>query len=523
MTQHENKLIVESSTKFDIELMKLWDLYTLGSPGVVGESAEINSAQGFLQRLAQKMQWTKRDRARAKTYMRSLITGANVLDSFVIVPIKLIVNSVERNILDSDGEEKIAWEGVKAYVDKVKAEGAKFFIIDGQNRLFESIVPFFNSEFALGEESLVFKDEKGNRSSISSLTYNQICEQFSTSGIDDYIKNIEVPVVSATSGDIEQLSNVLIWKNEGVSWDDWQKGITKNWYTKFRRQLSSVTCVDTGDEHSRNVFNRVTASKYSYDTNGHDLFTAELLIWMDSKRQMKDIETVKEYFQGVHVIKDSQVRKLKTYLKEMDQAYDNTTLTNTEIRNYVMLRYAIDTRSEFKTVNVPCWKVHKGVNFAGVFKVVNKNLMKTPRASFEEKDNYAVYSTDYGEKPVKVPGSYMHNNANTDQKDLEGRLCILFRVLTDEKGMLGTLKDDLWKDNTITNYDTSAMPSIEEVYIANPKDNKGNKIPISKLKSKNYDRGHIKTSPRNRGGLNSSVQLENVRENRQTGNDAKIV
>ena len=102
MTQHENKLIVESSTKFDIELMKLWDLYTLGSPGVVGESAEINSAQGFLQRLAQKMQWTKRDRARAKTYMRSLITGANVLDSFVIVPIKLIVNSVERNILDSD-------------------------------------------------------------------------------------------------------------------------------------------------------------------------------------------------------------------------------------------------------------------------------------------------------------------------------------------------------------------------------------------------------------------------------------
>ena len=116
-------------------------------------------------------------------------------------------------MIDADVEALKAWNTVSKYIEERISRGAKYFIIDGQNRLNESIVPFFDSKFALPEEAIVFvnKDKK-TRENIANKKFEVLDKD-----IQDYIKNIEIPLVIANAGDIEQFSDTLIWKNEGIA------------------------------------------------------------------------------------------------------------------------------------------------------------------------------------------------------------------------------------------------------------------------------------------------------------------
>ena len=112
-----------------------------------------------MQRLAQKEEWNRSQKRRAKAYMRSLVKGSGLLDAFVVVPCNLILNSVMKNIVDAEGEELLAWKTVRTYIQDRVEKGAKFFIIDGQNRLNEAIVPFFDSLLTFDDEALVFSGD----------------------------------------------------------------------------------------------------------------------------------------------------------------------------------------------------------------------------------------------------------------------------------------------------------------------------------------------------------------------------
>ena len=161
----------------------------------------------------------------------------------------------------------------------------------------------------------------------------------------------------------------LFGKMKVLQWDDWQKQITDKWYTKFRRQLSSIASKDEGDSFSIAALERISGAKYMYDVNGLDLIVAELFAWMmHTQVQPTKIDDLNSYFLGINVITETQVKSLKKYLKEFDSAYDLKKITNVELRNYVMLRYVIDNPSkDFKTLDVPPWKIQKGADFASIY------------------------------------------------------------------------------------------------------------------------------------------------------------
>lgn len=506
--------IVENGTQFNIATMTLKNLYEMGSTGVSGEEAEINSAGGFLQRLAQKEEWNRHEKRRAKAYMRSLVKGSGLLDSFVVVPADLLLASVKNNMIDASDEAKIAWKQVEKYIVTRMEKGAKYFIIDGQNRLNESIVPFFNNEFPFGsDEALVFTGDDGTRINVAGKKYEDLPD-----GIKEYIDNIAIPFVTATQGEIQQFSDALIWKNEGIAWDDWQKVITENWYTKFRRQVSEIASKDEGDISCIGAFERISGAKFAYDVNGYDLIAAQLLIWMAVKVQPSKIEDFYSFFSGINKVSGKQVGALKKYLKEFDRHYDKKQITNTELRNYVMLRYAIDNPKEFEKIAVPNWIVKKGVNFAAIFKLLNTTLIKTPE-TYGEVESYNIFTMKGGATTKsKKPGSYVYYNSESKPEFLTNRLVILFNVLTNAHGKTpDTILDPLWKENTVVTYDTSKMPSMEEVYINNPVDSRGNAVPVSTVKSANFDRGH--KIARSKGGSNEDLVLQPIRDNRQLQED----
>jgi len=505
---------VENGTKFNIETMPLKTLYEMGSKGIEGEEAEINSASGFLQRLAQKEEWNRHDKRRAKAYLRSLVKGSGLLDSFVVVPAELLLESVKNNMIDASEEATIAWKQVEKYITTKMEKGARYFIIDGQNRLNESIVPFFDNKVPFGsDEALVFVNDDGTRLNVAGKKYKELSE-----GIQEYIDNIQVPLVTATQGEIQQFSNALIWKNEGIAWDDWQKAITENWYTKFRKQVSEIASKDEGNAYCLAAFQRVSGAKFAYDVNGFDLIAAQLLIWMAVKVQPSKIEDFSSFFKGINKVSGKQVGALKTYLKEFDAAYDKVQITNTELRNYVMLRYALDNPKEFEKIAVPNWSVKKGVNFASLFRVLNKTLIKTPE-EYGEVESYNLFTMKGGETTKsKKPGSYIYYNSESKSEFLTNRLVILFNVLTNAHGKTPqNILNTLWQENTVVKYDTTKMPSIEEVWLNNPKDSRGNSVPVSSVRSRNYDRGH--KIAKSKGGSNQDLVLQPIRENRQMQED----
>ena len=151
------KIFVRDSSVFTLNTTTLGTIYKSGSKGVDSKAAAIDRATGFLQRLAQKTEWQIDDYAKCKEYLVSMIKGSNLLDSFVTVPAKLLLSTVEDRISTTTGEVNEAWVEVKKFLKERKDRGVQHFIIDGQNRLFESIIPFFNNEIRLpATQSIVF-------------------------------------------------------------------------------------------------------------------------------------------------------------------------------------------------------------------------------------------------------------------------------------------------------------------------------------------------------------------------------
>ena len=523
-------IYVRDSSEFELSTTTLWTLYNGGSLGKETKGPKIDRATGFLQRLAQTTIWKMNDNAKCKEYIASLIKGSSKLDSFVCVPAPLLLDTVEDRITTTSDEVKESWIEVKEYLENRVANGTKHFIIDGQNRLFESIIPFFDNDISLTDShSLTFVvdgkdyDAKGRK-------YEDLPDD-----IQEYIKNIKVPYVTGIRGDLEQFCNTLIWKNEGVAWDDWQKMVTKNWFTKYLRQIREISDKDKTDPLISNVLGKIAGKDYEYERNGWDRIVSELFMWMVRGVQSTNLDEAKLFFEGNYKVSKIQVDSLKKYLKEFSQAYSNVNpgaqgggvavsgvrgakgITNTELRNYIYLRYALDNPKKdiFEGVSVPSWEILAAVKFACTYKKYNSMLMGKAE-HFGELPNRTYAEKKVGGRRLsgRTPGSYAYVNSKTDKSSIKGRLEILFSVLAGRKEESIHVFEELTKQNVIVASSSDNTPSMAEIHEDNPFTADGDKIDIVNYDDTSlFDIGHV--TPRSQGGSNQDVVLQKVSQNRK--------
>lgn len=513
-------IYVRNSSEFKLHTTSLGLLYDSGSKGKDTKGSKIDRATGFLQRLAQRTIWKSNDHAKCKEYICSLIKGSNLLDSFVVVPADLLLTTVESRIETSVDEIKEAWVEVKEYLKERVDKGTTQFIIDGQNRLFESIIPFFNNEIRLPtNQSLTFVMD-GKEYDCRSKTFQDLPTE-----IQNWIKEIKIPIVQGTRGDLEQFCDTLIWKNEGVAWDDWQKMVTKNWFTKYLRQIRKLSDKDAADPRIVNLLGKIAGKDYQYDNNGWDRIISELLMWMVRGVQVSKLDEVKLFFEGNYKVSQTQIDSLSRYLKEFSGAYQNNVkngvdsekargITNTELRNYVYLRYAIDNpkRDTFEELSVPNWKINKGVAFAAAYKKYNHLLMTKPE-QFGELGN-RLFAQDGSGLSGKNPGSYTFVNSIQKKAGILARLEILFSVLGGRKDQSRHVFKGLVDENIITVIPDDEIPSMAQIHEDNPFTADGDLVDIVDHDDTSlFDRGHV--TPKSHGGSNKDVVLQKKSPNRK--------
>ena len=478
-------IIIKESVEFESRTMTVTSLKDAVTKGDNDFNPLFSTVAGVLQRINQKEEWIKDNFKRSKEFMNCVITGAGALDNIIIVPIELVLKSLKIKAEIHTDIPKEVWDETIREVEYDQENGTKYYIIDGQNRLVNSIKGFYEDEYPLGDKlcTAVDGDEEFY---MNNKKYSELPKKY-----QKFIDNIKLSVVIAQKGDIDSFVDSLIAKNEGVSWETWMKVVTKQWFTLYRKDIKDIA----DNPQVKETLDKISGKDYSYDKNGHDLIVSELLIWMHTQQQVNKPSQHLPYFKGIEKIKSSCFEKLKRYILEFNKGYRKTkSIQNVEFRNYVMLRYAIDNRHEFKHIAIPSIKVKMAVDFASTYSIYNEVLKNDLKGK-------QVHTLPNGRtSTMKVPYYYPWACSESKKEFIEQRIKLLSemfiknKVHLEQEGIIESLEDNM------------SMPSLEEIYHNNPVEvSLGTKLRPSEVSSEFFDRGHLVA--KNNDGKNNIENL----------------
>ena len=501
-----NRFTVGNSCQWDSRReISLWELYNLCKGG------ELATNSDFLQRKIQTDEWIKQNFKRVKEWWSSVVRGNGRVDYFMLVPIDLIIDSLEKKVKSPVFSERGNVEPILQMVLADKKNNVKYYIVDGQNRLMKAIVPFFDNDIPFGEDNLIIYDRlstgEAGRISLSGKYYGDLDKP-----VKEFLQNLRVPLAVAETGDIDSITDALIAKNTAVSWNSWQRLRTKNSFTNYSVLINKIFEKEDGGIVADRVLSKLGGG-YDYEKDGYEKFISEMFIWMKVQVQpKKGEEEVKghlSYFEGGETITKMSVDSLKKYLREF--ASDEASQAKNQhsmVRNYVMFRYAMDNYTNFNKIDIPRgWKINNVKEFVAEFVIRAKVLHKDPAAKtwFNPKNGIV-------RKPMRTPGYYPWACSEYSPEHINCRLRLLSETM---KAKL----DFFVKKNIIILTDTTSLPSQEEMYVNKPFDHIGNRITASGLLKKEYHRGH--NIAHAKGGKNTldNLELQEVGSNLSYGKE----
>ena len=492
---------IKQSVAFQQRPVTVAELYKKVAKGDTEFNPVFSTFAGLLQRINQSQEWSQNNFKRCQQFMYCLLTGAGALDNIIIVPIDLVLQSLKLKMERQTDIPKDIWDATISVIEKDKTDGTEFYIIDGQNRLVNAIRGYYENEYALGNKELLGIDNNNEEVVFNGKTYSELSKD-----CQEYIDNIELTVLVATRGNIDSFVDSLIAKNEGLPWTNWMKIMTKNWFSLYRNRLKDIA----NHPQVKETLNKVSGQEYAYDKNGHDKLISELLIWMEKKQQVSNDEQHKPYIIGLSEVGKSHYKLLQQYIVEYNKGNrESKPFSNIVLRNYVMLRYAMEHTDEFPNLTIPNIRLNKIVDFVSQYKIYNKNLKA-------DKMNY-LDDVNGVKSNVKRPMYYIWACSEKGQDFLECRLKLLFNEFKKNKSQLE--KDQIIK----TVVDTGPMPSMEEIYHNNPNElSVGRKLKPSEIYSGNFDRGH-KIAKNNDGSNDLSNLAPHEKGHNRSIKDTNII
>tara|TARA_Y100000022_G_scaffold163668_1_gene147388 strand:+ start:125 stop:1678 length:1554 start_codon:yes stop_codon:yes gene_type:complete len=196
----------------------VWEFFQLAISGKIAVLPE------WLQRHQQTKKWRKAKGKKIRSFLRSFFTGNSVLTPFYMVHVDVLLDYIDDEIdNESDIIVKKVFQDMKKQLLEKKKSGVEFILLDGQNRLYEAIIPFFQSKLEYN------KYEKPFMISIDGEDKPLIDFKFDNIDIDESIKKCfkDTPIIVAegNQGHIKAYVNSIIAMNEGEPWSQFESVI----------------------------------------------------------------------------------------------------------------------------------------------------------------------------------------------------------------------------------------------------------------------------------------------------------
>jgi hypothetical protein len=214
----KNKTYLVQEVSINPEVKTVWDFFQLAISGKIAVLPE------WLQRHRQTKKWRRAKGKKIRSFLRSFFTGNSLLTPFYTVHVNVLLNYIDAEIEEeTDKTVKKVFKDMKQQLLDKKKSGVEYILLDGQNRLYEAIIPFFQSELEYNKYDKPFIFTSNGEEIIkSSLKFNDIDIDES---MKDTFRNTQIIVAEGNDGHIKSYVDSIVAMNEGESWCQFESTI----------------------------------------------------------------------------------------------------------------------------------------------------------------------------------------------------------------------------------------------------------------------------------------------------------
>jgi hypothetical protein len=489
------------------------DIKTIGELYTQAIEKRIVVLSEWLQRLQQSRKWRANRGEKSNDFLYSFFKGNSLITPFYFISVDIL----EEYILNEISVEKndticlIYKEMIKDLAD-YKSKGAIYVLLDGQNRLFEAIVPFFKGELPSNDY------KKSFRFTVDGLNVNINNFRWTDIDLDQRIKdefyNTQVIVAEGVGGDIHAYIDSIVALNNGESWTKFETTIIRPVALSYKinRDIFHDPLIQSlfgNDIISGNVSSMSGA--YEVQKKGDGRYMAELIYGIKNECRSglgSEDAVCSMIMESDKPSLDAYVR-VKSYLSFISSTLDcpkNSKLKETEkpltkntLRALVLLLDMMLNKTNTMYRDCP-------------IKLKTLDNIKAPKTIFEEVIKWHNHQVNGSTNPVDfkdgkpLPGTYVFNNGGINPSNIIERLRFICKLVTD--------CSDEWInkryiENTSIDYKSKELLLKKE---SGYKDPYSKTKPIIGLRDKVHV-DHIRS--KNKGGTNSidNLQVTNAKSN----------
>ena len=244
------------------------------------ETGELISYNKWLQRLQQEKKWKSKRGQKALEYLTSLLGTDGCVQGFLICRIGIVLDNLKLKKRQEPKLKKL-WSEMIEWLENKRDNGAKFIILDGQNRLAFAIVPFLFKGMKANikimsedENGLTFIEELRDTTFESLYDTNNNCQ----SVIQKDILNIPVIIQEVVSGDIRAIRDQIISLNESEVMTQNEKRSTH--FTGVSLSINTTVSHPTVVQFFKKLPKIFSGEKYDLEKKGDVRFLAEFLHYL---------------------------------------------------------------------------------------------------------------------------------------------------------------------------------------------------------------------------------------------------
>ena len=179
----------------------------------------------WLQRLRQTRKWQAQKGEKALSFLSSFFRGNSLITPFYFIHIHILTDYIEQEVQGELNEtRKEIFQDLLNLLSNHKKNGVEYILLDGQNRLYEALVMFFDGTLASNQYKKPFEFEvDGEVVMLNDFKYTEIADP----RIKDAFYNTQVIIAEGTEGDIGSYIDSIIDLNNGESWSKFETTIIR--------------------------------------------------------------------------------------------------------------------------------------------------------------------------------------------------------------------------------------------------------------------------------------------------------